>query len=330
MRHFSKGRNCFAAVFITRAPLFLTPFPVFRIPCDMNPSQTLPTNQPLAPLAANTKSGIAPTNVRLTGLVAFHRHWPEYLMESAELGLFMVSACFFTALLQHPASPARQFFPSPFLRMALTGIAMGFTLLLLIHTPWGKRSGAHMNPATTLMFFRLGKLQTWDALFYMFFQFVGGLTGVILSLFILGPALAHPNVNFAATIPGRSGVPGAFVAELVISFLLAFTVLSVSNSARLSAFTPYFAAALVATYITFEAPFSGMSMNPARTFGSAVPAHAFQALWIYFTAPPVGMLIAAELYLRLCSTHAVYCAKYHHNNRQRCIFRCHYAELRGS
>lgn len=296
----------------------------------MNPIQALASSRPLAPLAANTTSAIARTNDRPNALVALRCHWPEYLMESAELGLFMVSACFFTALLQHPASAARQSFPSPFFRMALTGIAMGFTLLVLIHTPWGKRSGAHMNPATTLMFFRLGKLETWDALFYMSFQFVGGLAGVILSLLILGSVLAHPNVNFAATSPGASGVPAAFLAELVISFLLAFTVLSALNSACLSSFTPYFAAGLVAIYITFEAPFSGMSMNPARTLGSAVPAHAFQALWIYFTAPPVGMLIAAELYLRLRSTRAVYCAKYHHNNRQRCIFRCRYAELRGS
>lgn len=296
----------------------------------MNPRQTFSTRPAAALLTGDTMSAIARTNDRRTALVAFRRHWPEYLMESAELGLFMVSACFFSALLQHPASPARQFFPSSFLRMVLTGIAMGFTLLLLIHTPWGKRSGAHMNPATTLMFFRLGKLETWDALFYMFFQFAGGFAGVILSLLILGPFLTHPNVNFAVTSPGPSGVPAAFVAELVISFFLAFTVLSVSNSARLSPLTPYFAAALVAIYITFEAPFSGMSMNPARTLGSAVPAQAFQALWIYFTAPPAGMLIAAELYLRLPSTRAVYCAKYHHNNRQRCIFRCRYAELRRS
>lgn len=296
----------------------------------MNPSQTFSTSSVLARHTDDTVSAIARTNDLPTALVAFRHHWPEYLMESAELGLFMVSACLFTALLQHPASPARQFFPSPFVRMALTGIAMGSTLLLLIHTPWGKRSGAHMNPATTLMFFRLRKLETWDALFYVFFQFVGGLAGVAISLLILGPFLTHPNVNFAATSPGPSGVLAAFLAELVISFLLAFTVLSISNSPRLSAFTPYFAAALVATYITFEAPFSGMSMNPARTLGSAVPAHAFQALWIYFTAPPIGMLVAAELYLRLPSTRAVYCAKYHHNNRQRCIFRCRYAELRGA
>jgi aquaporin Z len=270
------------------------------------------------------RSGASP---RHAALLAVAKHWPEYLMESAELGLFMVSACTVTALLEHPASPVRQFLPSAFVRMALTGLAMGLTLLALIHTPWGKRSGAHMNPATTLMFFRLGKVETWDALFYVCFQFIGGFTGVISSLVILGPVLAHPNVNFAATRPGRSGVPAAFVAELLISFVLALTVLTVSNSGRLSRFTPYFAAVLVATYITLEAPFSGMSMNPARTLGSALPAHAFRALWIYFTAPPIGMLLAAELYLRVRSARAVYCAKYHHNNSMRCIFRCRYAEL---
>src|SRR3974390_2394421 len=256
------------------------------------------------------------------GVLAFAAHCPEYLMDSAQLGLFMVSACSFTVLLEHPASPVRLLLSSSLLRMALIGVAMGLTLLGLIHTPWGKRSGAHMNPSTTLMFFRLGKIEIWDAIFYICFQFIGGLAGVMLSFAIFGRILRHPSVNFAVTQPGSAGVPPAFIAELVISFALALTVLSTSNDIQLSRFTPHFAAILVATYITFEAPFSGMSMNPARTFGSALPAHAFNALWIYFTAPPIGMLLAAELYLRLGSAQAVYCAKYHHHNSMRCIFRC--------
>jgi aquaporin Z len=122
----------------------------------------------------------------------------------------------------------------------------------------------------------------------------------------------------------------AFFAELVISLVLATTVLFTSNDKALSRFTPYCAALLVATYITFEAPISGMSMNPARTLASAIPAQAFHSIWIYFTAPPLGMLIASELYLRFRSAQGVYCAKYHHNNRRRCIFRCRYAELQGN
>src|SRR5262249_46285131 len=160
----------------------------------------------------------------------------------------------------------------------LTGTAMGLTLLGLIHSKWGKRSGAHMNPAFTLMYLRLGKLKAWDAVFYAAAQFAGGVAGGLAFLLLLGARLAHPHCNFAGTQPGRNGTFVAFAAELTISFVLALTVLLVSNHPRLSRFTPYFAASLVATYITFEAPFSGMSMNPARTFGSALPAHMFHAL----------------------------------------------------
>jgi len=263
-------------------------------------------------------------------LQALATHWPEYLMESAELGLFMISACVFTVLLEHPDSPAHGLLTNPTLRQALTGVGMGMTLLLLVHSSWGKRSGAHMNPAVTLMFLRLGKIESWDAAFYIVFQFIGGISGVMLSFFLIGKPLAHLSVNFAATQPGSWGTGAAFAAELLISFVMAMTVLAVSNHKSLSRFTPFFAAALVATYITFEAPLSGMSMNPARTLGSAVPAHAFHALWLYFTAPPLAMLLAAQTYTRFHSARVVFCAKLHHNNHERCIFRCRYAELQGN
>src|SRR5215467_3148165 len=241
-------------------------------------------------------------------------------MEATLLGMFMMSACFFTVLLEHPGSQIRQAIGSPLIRRIIIGCAMGLTAISLIHSPWGKRSGAHMNPSTTLMFFRLGKIERWDAIFYMCFQFIGGLAGVMLSFEILGSILRHPSVNFAVTQPGSAGVPSAFIAELIISFILALTVLSSANDIQLSRFTPYFAAILVATYITFEAPFSGMSMNPARTLGSALPAHAFNALWIYFTAPPLAMLFAAEVYLWQKGKSAVRCCKLHHDNPRRCIF----------
>ena len=248
-------------------------------------------------------------------------------MESAELGLFMVSACLFTTVLEYPASPARQLLPTPFVRHVFIGVAMALTLLALIRSAWGKRSGAHMNPAMTLMFLRLGKVEAWDAIFYVVGQFVGGFIGVLLAFLFIGRPLAHPSVSFAVTRPGMLGISVAFVAELLISFVLAITVLVTSNHKKLSRFTPYFAAGLVATYITFEAPLSGMSMNPARTLGSALSAHAFQALWIYFTAPPIAMLLASEVYLHLRSASAVFCAKLNHHNHARCIFRCRFEEL---
>jgi len=104
-----------------------------------------------------------------------------------------------------------------------------------------------------------------------------------------------------------------------------FVVFVASNTQKLARFTGLFAGACVAAFITFEAPMSGMSMNPARTFGSAVLPHLWESLWIYFLAPPLGMLAAAAVYLRL--KHAVGCAKLHHQNKLRCIF-CEYQAAR--
>jgi aquaporin Z len=254
-------------------------------------------------------------------------HWPEYLIEATCLGLFMVSACSFTVLLQHPGSILRQMVPSPFLRRLLTGLAMGLTAIALIYSPWGKQSGAHLNPSITLTFLRLGKVEPWDAWFYVVAQFLGGSLGVLLSALIWGKAVAHENVRYAATVPGGHGRGVAFVAELVISFLMMTMVLNVSNSARIARFTGVVAGALVATYITIESPLSGMSMSPARSFASAAPGRLWNSLWIYFTAPPLGMMLAAQLYLWSRGKHKVFCAKLHHDNDQRCIFRCNYQAL---
>jgi aquaporin Z len=176
-----------------------------------------------------------------------------------------------------------------------------------------------MNPSVTLTFLRLGKVQPWDALFYVLAQFAGGLGGVLVASVALGRLLTHPSVNYVVTVPGEGGAALAFAAEVGIAFLMMTTILVVSNSAR-ARWTGLFAGALVASYITFEAPISGMSLNPARTFGSALPAMTWTAFWVYLTAPPVGMLLAAEAYTAIRSARAVRCAKLHHQNPKRCIF----------
>ena len=240
-------------------------------------------------------------------------------MEAALLGLFMISACAFTVLIEFPGSPIRQAFPDAGIRRFLIGLAMGGTAITLIYSPWGKQSGAHFNPATTLTFWWLGKVKTRDAVWYVVAQFIGGAVGVLIARVMLGPRLADPATHFAVTMPGPMGPVVAFVAEVGISFVLMSVILWVSNHATLARFTGLFAGALVALYITVEAPLSGMSMNPARTFSSAVVADDWTALWLYFIAPPLGMLAAAALYVRRCGASAVACAKLHHQNDKRCI-----------
>lgn len=257
-------------------------------------------------------------------LDALRNHWPEYLIEAWCLGTFMVSACFFGVLLFNPRSPAALEFTTANLLM---GLAMGSTAVGIIRSPWGRRSGAHFNPAVTLTFLRLGKIAGRDAAFYIAFQFLGGIAGVLLSWLFLGDLLADSAVNFVVTAPGGYGVGAAFVAEVIISFLMMTMILFTSNSARLSRHTPFIAGCFVAFYIALESPVSGMSMNPARSFASAVVADSWGAWWIYFTAPPIAMLTAAEFFVRTRGLKNVLCAKLDHFGAARCIFNCDFGRL---
>jgi aquaporin Z len=255
---------------------------------------------------------------------ALKAHWPEYLMEATELGSFMISACAFTVLLYHPASPVVQGIQNEAIRRILMGVAMGSTAVALIFSPLGKRSGAHFNPAVTLTYLRLGKIAPSDAAFYILFQFIGGIAGVLIASVFLRNLVAHSTVNYAVTVPGPKGPTPAFFAELLITFVLMTVILTVSNTKQLGRWTGLFAGALITIYISIEAPISGMSMNPARTFGSALGAQLWTSLWIYCTAPPLGMLLGAEVYKRVKGGQAVACAKLHHLNDKRCIFRCNF------
>lgn len=257
-------------------------------------------------------------------IVVVREHWPEYVMEAAGLGLFMIAAAVVTAAFEYPHSPLHDLFIDPAFRRIAIGLAMGLTAIGLIYSPWGKRSGAHLNPAVTMTFFRLGKITGVDAFGYVGAQFIGGTAGLWLAAQILGMAIKHPAVNYVVTVPGPEGTAIAFAAEAAISFGLMLVVLVVSNRPSLNRWTGVFAGVLVAAYIAVEAPLSGMSMNPARTFASAAPAGLWTDYWMYLLAPLIGMLSAAEWYVQTNGIHQVLCAKLHHHNNARCIFRCRY------
>ncbi len=258
---------------------------------------------------------------------ALQEHWPEYLIEAWALGTFMISAGLVATLLGFPGSPVHQLVPDPMLRNVLGGAAMGLTAIALIHSPWGKRSGAHMNPAVTLTFLRLGKIRALDAIFFIAAQSVGGILGVLVVAAALGSAFTDAPVSYAATMPGSRGPWIAFIAELAISGALMFVILTLSGTARLARFTGLAAGSLVALYISFESPLSGMSMNPARTIASAAPGMLWENLWIYLTAPVLGMLGGAQLFLAVRGAQRLACAKLLHPADARCIH-CGYQPAR--
>ncbi len=247
----------------------------------------------------------------------FLAHLPEYAIEAALLGVFMVSACSFGVLLEHPGSPVHRAIADGTLRRVLMGLAMGLTAIAIIYSPWGGRSGAHINPATTLTFWRLGRIGGADVAGYIGGQLAGAVLGVAVASALLGPRLAHPAVDYVVTRPGPWGTGAALAAEVLISALLMAVVVTLTGS-RFARHTGLVVGALVATYITLEAPISGMSMNPARSLGSAWGAGDFGMFWIYVAGPLLGMNLGAALATRARARPA--CPKLHHPATQRCIF----------
>jgi aquaporin Z len=266
------------------------------------------------PRALGVRSAVFGANLRI------------YAMDGALLGLFMLSACASVAGIEHPSSPLGALLVSPLLRRALVGHAMGITAVLLIYSAWGKRSGALMNPAIVLAFLRLGKLSARDALGFVVAELVGGTLGVGASALVLGDVLSHPSVNYVVTAPGAHGPGVAWAGEFVIAFTLLSVMTQVNRVPRLAPYTGLFAAALVALFITVEAPLSGMSLNPARSFASALIADSWQDFWIYLTAPIAGVLAAVELERALLRSRERLCGKLNHSTFIASFLECHCLE----
>ena len=196
-------------------------------------------------------------------------------MEGACMGLFLLSACAFTALLEHPASmPCTSRSTIPWLRRALMGLAMGITAVLLVTSPLGKRSGAHMNPGRDAHLLDAGQdRDRGDALFYIARPVQsaeragcgGGRVADRAAAAALGGELRrHPAGALMRPLP-------AFAAESAdLGRAHGRCPDGVEPSDPLTLDAAGWPASLVALYITLEAPISGMSMNPARTLGSAV------------------------------------------------------------
>jgi aquaporin Z len=220
----------------------------------------------------------------------------KYVDEARGLGLFMISAAFFDALLQYPGLPLRHLIASAFLRRFLVGLAMGLTALYIFTSKFGRQSGAYINPAVTLVRYRLGDIKLVDAIGYTIFQLIGGSLGVYLVVLIFPLWMKHPDVNYIITVPGEAGIMVAFILEFLISFLLIAVVLFMGIKKNWDKYTPFVVSAMITLFITFESPYSGMSMNPARTFSSAVVSNDWKSFWLYCSSPVLGMLAGEYLY----------------------------------
>ena len=178
---------------------------------------------------------------------------------------------------------------------ARVSIAFGFGVALLAGLyAFGEVSGGHFNPIVSLAMFLDRRLSALDTIWYWVAQLVGA---ICASLMVLLAFTSRDDVATTATrVSGSDG--RAFVLELVCSAIFVVVILQVTKSGR------YGASALIAIPLTLFAihvaiiPFSGSSVNPARTFGpDLVGATAWSDIWVYLVAPPIGAIIGWAVHM---------------------------------
>lgn len=223
-----------------------------------------------------------------------------YAMEAAGLGGFVLVAGLAAIFFEHPELPVMQtaLRDYPVLRRLPMGLVMG-GYILLITILFGKKSGAQINPAATWSFYYLKKISFRDAVWYTIAHFIGAVLASQILKHTVGYWFGHPPINYGVTEPQpQYHSMAAFIGEAIISFLMMFAVLAASASKRWENKVPLLSGILITLFITFEMPFSGMSMNPARSTAGDLAAMKFEHLWIYFVSPVAAMLLAAYVFKR--------------------------------
>lgn len=211
----------------------------------------------------------------------------------------MLIAGLLTIFLEHPDLPVMkgELKNSSLLRRVPLAIVLGIYVTVVVLL-FGKKSGAHVNPSVTWTFYRLGKINFKDALFYTIAQFTGAIGAAQLLKYATGNLFGHPLINYGNTEPKPPhGTMSAFIAEFIISFILMLVILIASSSKRFEKYVALITGVLIALYLIIELPFSGMSLNPARSFAGALAANKWTYLWIYFISPTLAMLAASEVFL---------------------------------
>jgi aquaporin Z len=254
----------------------------------------------------------------LTWATTLRRHWPEYAVEALFLATFVVVAGLVSAWLEGGAIAGAA---NLGLRRAAAGVAMGLLLMAMIYSPWGRRSGTHLNPAITLAWLRLGKIGRPDALFYTLAQVAGALVAVtLLRNGALLPAATRPSLLSASLGPIDEWA--AFLTEFVLSASAMLLILYTSNHASWFRWTGVLYALLVMLIVACAAPLSGFGMNLARLLAVDASGNLASARWLNLLPPLLGMQLAVEAWRRLTGRSQALCAKLAHNTHGRCIFRC--------
>ena len=235
--------------------------------------------------------------------------WKLYLSEFIGTALLIGVGVSFVILDFGKGSPIVSLIPSSGIRRALTGFLFGGTGMLITFSPVGKWSGAHINPVVTFSFWMKGKIKSTMAIGYVAAQFLGAAAGAF-TLLVWGSI--GKAIDFGATIPGKGGASEAVLGEAVTTFCLVAGLFLFLGYKRLRPFTPVLFPFLYAVMVYFEAPISGTSTNPARSFGPSLVSGIWSGWWVYWIGPLLGAFIAVSIQTKWLKMLEIEVAKVYH------------------
>nr|WP_262918320.1 aquaporin [Mucilaginibacter straminoryzae] len=183
-------------------------------------------------------------------------------------------------------SVMNHYIPDPAIRRLFAGFLFGSTGCLITLSPVGKISGAHINPVVSIAFWLRGKMRFHAMLGFVISQMLGAAAG---SLPLLLWGNQGKSIGYGITLPGDGGVAGAIWGEAITTAGL-ILLLFVMAGTRYRNYTPYTIPFLYSVMVWAEAPFSGCSTNPARSFGPALVSQNFNGYWVYWIGPLIGTL----------------------------------------
>jgi aquaporin Z len=219
-----------------------------------------------------------------------HIPWALFLSELIGTALLVLVGLSLVILMFGAGTPMARLVPSEGLRRLVTGFLFGTTGACIALSPVGKMSGAHINPAVTLAFRLIGKIDLPTALGYVAAQLVGAVVGSVPLL--LWGAMGR-SVAFGATVPGPgTNLWTAFLGEAITTFAMVALLAVFLGFRTIRPFTPAIFPPLYAIMVWAESPISGTSTNPARSLGPSVISGQWQGWWIYWIGPLAGMLVA--------------------------------------
>ena len=243
--------------------------------------------------------------------------WRLFFSELIGTALLVLGGLSVVILMFGDGSPMARLVPNELVRMTLSALLFG-TIGSAIAVSWiGKESGAHINPAVTMAFWLMRKLDLRAASGYIVAQLLGACAG---ALPLLAWGSMGRSIAFGATIPGEGySTAVVLMGEILTTFGLVATLCVFLGFHQLRRFTPFVIPFLYAVMVPLEAPISGTSTNPARTLGPALISGRWDGWWIYWLGPMLGMLLAILVCTRLSKRIEV--AKlYHFENDRRRLF----------